>query len=86
MKLVIQRVRKASVSVGDATVGRIGPGAVVLVGVAKGDTENDVRYLARKASQLRIYDDEHGKLNSSIDAVKGSFLAVSQFTLYADCA
>lgn len=86
MKLVIQRVKHASVQADGRETGRIGPGAVVLVGVARGDSENDVRYLARKTSQLRIYDDADGKLNAAIDAVKGAFLAVSQFTLYADCA
>jgi D-aminoacyl-tRNA deacylase len=86
MKLVIQRVRNARVIVGGSAVAAIGSGAVVLVGVAKGDTVFDVKYLARKTSQLRIFDDEQGKLNCSIDAVKGSFLVVSQFTLYADCS
>ena len=86
MKLVIQRVRNARVIVGGSDVAAIGPGAVVLVGVAKGDTAFDLKYLARKTSQLRIFDDEQGTLNCSIDALKGSFLVVSQFTLYADCS
>lgn len=86
MKLVIQRVRRARLTVDGDEVARIGPGAVVLAGVARGDTRGDVRYLARKTSQLRIYDDEEGKLNASIDTFKGSFLVVSQFTLCADCA
>ena len=86
MKLVIQRVRNARVIVDGSNVAAIGPGAVVLVGVAKGDTAFDLKYLARKTSQLRIFDDAQGKLNCSIDAVKGSFLVVSQFTLYADCS
>ena len=86
MKLVLQRVRNARVIVEGGDVAAIGPGAVVLVGVAKGDTAFDLKYLARKASQLRIFDDEEGRLNCSINAVKGSFLVVSQFTLYADCS
>ncbi|MBU0677887.1 MAG: D-tyrosyl-tRNA(Tyr) deacylase [Verrucomicrobia bacterium] len=85
MKLVLQRVRRAGVLVNDESVAEIGPGAVVLLGVAKGDTQADIDYLARKVSQLRVYDDEEGKLNASIDAVEGSFLVVSQFTLYGDC-
>ena len=86
MKLVIQRVRNACVTIDDRDVAAIGPGAVVLVGVARGDTDFDVKYLARKTSQLRIFDDEEGRLNRSIEAVKGAFLVVSQFTLYADCS
>ena len=86
MKLVIQRVRSANVTVDGKEVARIGQGAVVLCGVAKGDSEIDVRYLARKTSQLRIYDDEAGRLNKSIGETNGAFLVVSQFTLYADCS
>jgi D-tyrosyl-tRNA(Tyr) deacylase len=86
MKLVIQRVRSARVTVNGTDVAAIGQGAVILVGVARGDTAFDLKYLARKTSQLRIFDDEQGRLNCPIDAVKGSFLVVSQFTLYADCS
>ena len=71
-------------TIDDREVAAMGPGAVVLVGVARGDTDFDVKYLARKTSQLRIFDDEEGRLNRSIEAVKGAFLVVSQFTLYAD--
>ena len=85
MKLVIQRVAHARLTVADREVARIGAGAVVLVGVARGDTEFDIQYLARKTSQLRIFDDEAGKLNAAIDRVKGAYLVVSQFTLYGDC-
>jgi len=85
MKLVIQRVSRAGVTVDGEKVGSIGVGAVVLVGVARDDTEHDAKYLARKTAQLRIYDDADGKLNASIDAVNGAFLVVSQFTLYGDC-
>jgi len=86
MKLVIQRVRRARVTVDGREVAAIGPGAVVLCGVARGDTAHDAAYLARKTSQLRIFNDDQGKLNNPISAVGGSFLVVSQFTLYGDCA
>lgn len=86
MRLVIQRVQKACVSVEGKPHESIGPGAVVLVGVAKGDTEGDVRYLARKTSLLRIFDDGEGKLNRAIRDAGGAFLVVSQFTLYGDCS
>ncbi len=85
MKLVLQRVSKASVSVEGKEVARIEYGAVVLVGVARGDTKADAAYLARKTSALRICDDETGRLNKSMFDVQGAFLVVSQFTLYADC-
>lgn len=85
MKLVIQRVRCARVTVDDAEVASIGSGAVILVGVAEGDTSEDVAYLARKTSQLRIFDDAEGRLNDSIHTSGGAFLVVSQFTLYGDC-
>lgn len=71
--------------VGESIVGEIGTGALILVGVARGDTEWDVLHLARKVSKLRIFNDPEGRLNESIAAVAGDFLAVSQFTLYADC-
>lgn len=85
MKLLVQRVRKAWVSVDGAEVGRIGAGALLLLGVARGDTDADADVLAGKASRLRIFDDEEGRLNRDIGAVDGAFLAVSQFTLYGDC-
>ncbi|HBA85502.1 MAG TPA: D-tyrosyl-tRNA(Tyr) deacylase [Verrucomicrobia bacterium] len=86
MKLLVQRVLKASVTVGGRTTASIGPGMLVLVGIACGDNALDASFLARKAAQLRIFNDEQGKMNRSIDAVHGEFLAVSQFTLYGDCA
>ena len=85
MRLVIQRVKSARVLVDGRPVAAIGAGALVLVGVGRGDTDLDVRYLARKTSQLRIFDDEQGRLNRDISAVHGAFLVVSQFTLYGDC-
>jgi D-tyrosyl-tRNA(Tyr) deacylase len=86
LRLVIQRVRRASVTVDGREVSAIGPGMMILCGVARGDTAADAAFLARKTSQLRIFDDEAGKMNLAIDAVKGAFLVVSQFTLYGDCA
>lgn len=85
MRLVIQRVRRAAVIVEGREVAAIGPGALVLCGVARGDTPGDAAWLARKTAQLRIYNDAEGKLNAAIDAVGGAFLVVSQFTLYGDC-
>ena len=86
MKLVLQRVRRARVTVDGREVAAIGPGAMVLCGVARGDTAADAAFLARKTSQLRIYDDADGKMNLAVDPQAGAFLVVSQFTLYGDCA
>ena len=86
MKLVLQRVQQASVTVDGQTVASIPKGMLILCGVAKGDTRHDLTFLARKASQLRIFNDEQGKMNLDIQAVQGEFLVVSQFTLYADCS
>ena len=71
-------------SVGEKLVGKIGPGLLVLLGVAKADTHSDAEYLAGKIAGLRIFDDETGKMNLSLAEVRGSVLAVSQFTLYGD--
>ncbi|WP_080146393.1 D-aminoacyl-tRNA deacylase [Marinilactibacillus piezotolerans] len=84
MRLVIQRVSEASVKINQETVGAIGKGFMILVGVGLEDTEADVEYLVRKVSKMRIFEDEEGKINRSIDQVKGSILSISQFTLYAD--
>jgi D-tyrosyl-tRNA(Tyr) deacylase len=83
---VIQRVRRSRVVVDGREVAAIGPGFMVLCGVARGDTDADAVFLARKTSQLRVFDDSEGKMNLAIDSVKGSILVVSQFTLYGDCA
>lgn len=85
MKLVIQRVRRAEVRVEQREVGAISAGALVLVGVAGGDTKQDAAYLARKTAMLRIFADKDGRMNEAIDAVNGAYLVVSQFTLYGDC-
>ncbi|MBA7558578.1 D-aminoacyl-tRNA deacylase [subsurface metagenome] len=84
MKALLQRVTRASVSVGGEVVGRIGQGLVVFVGVATGDTEKDAQYLAQKIASLRIFADEEGRFNLSALDIKGELLVVSQFTLLAD--
>jgi D-aminoacyl-tRNA deacylase len=85
MKLVLQRVSEASVKVDGRTVGAISTGLVVLVGIAKFDSEADADYLSDKLLGLRIFPDEAGKMNRSIVDAGGSILAISQFTLYGDC-
>jgi D-tyrosyl-tRNA(Tyr) deacylase len=85
LKVVIQRVKRAAVRVAGQTVGRIEAGALILAGVARDDTGSDVRHLAGKVARLRIFDDAGGKMNKSIQETEGSFLVVSQFTLYGDC-
>jgi len=84
MRAVVQRVSRAQVSVGEEVVGKIGAGLLVLLGVAKADTQVDADYLAGKIVGLRIFEDENGKMNLSLAETGGSVLAVSQFTLYGD--
>ncbi len=81
MKVVLQRVREASVSVQNEVIGKIGQGVCLLVGFDRGDREEEARYLAQKIAELRIFPDEHGKMNRSLLDVRGEVLAVSQFTL-----
>lgn len=83
MKIVLQRVKEARVEVEGKTAGRIGQGICLLVGVEKGDLEDDARALATKAVELRIFPDAAGKMNLSLAEVRGEVLAVSQFTLAA---
>ncbi len=85
MKVVLQRVLKSSVTVNNEVVGEINKGFLVLLGVNNEDTEKDVEVLVNKISKLRIFPDDQGKSNLSINDVNGELLVVSQFTLYADC-
>jgi D-tyrosyl-tRNA(Tyr) deacylase len=84
MRALVQRVTNASVSVGDETVGEIGQGLVVFLGVAKDDSQEDARYLADKVVNMRIFPDEAGKFSLSALETEGEILVVSQFTLLAD--
>jgi D-aminoacyl-tRNA deacylase len=84
MRAVVQRVTEARVDVAGQTVGKIGPGLLVLLGVARDDTADDARYLVEKITNLRIFDDTEGKMNLSLLDTNGSMLVVSQFTLYGD--
>ncbi|MDQ6694732.1 MAG: D-aminoacyl-tRNA deacylase [Chloroflexota bacterium] len=84
MKAVVQRVKHASVVVDGEEIGRIGVGLLVLLGVGRTDVEDDVRYVARKIAEMRIFSDAEGKTNLSLADVSGDILLVSQFTLYAD--
>lgn len=86
MRAVIQRVLSSSVRVEDSGISRIGRGLAILLGVEKGDTIKDVNYLAEKIANLRIFEDEAGKMNLSVLDVAGEALVVSQFTLMADCS
>ena len=85
MRIVLQRVTSASVTVDGEVCGKIGRGYLVLLGVGEGDTEAECRRLADKIINLRIFSDENDKINLSLEQVGGELLVVSQFTLYADC-
>lgn len=84
MKVVVQRALNASVHVDNQLCGRIDKGFVLLVGVGLEDTIKEADYLAKKIAQLRVFEDENGKMNKDIKEVQGSILSISQFTLYAD--
>lgn len=85
MRAVVQRVSFARVRVDDRTVGEIGIGLLVFAGVEMGDAPNDIAYIAGKVHDLRIFDDEAGKMNLSVEDAGGAVLAISQFTLCGDC-
>lgn len=84
MRIVVQRCKRAKVAIAGETVGSIGPGLMLLVGVTHEDTEKDAVYLAEKIAGLRIFEDSDGKMNLSVLDVGGAILSVSQFTLYGD--
>ncbi len=84
MRAVVQRVTRASIRVEAETVGEIGKGLVVLLGVARDDTEKDAEYLVGKIGALRVFDDSEGRMNLSVTDAGGALLVVSQFTLYGD--
>lgn len=85
MRACVQRVSRAHVTVGDETTGRIESGLVVLLGVGNDDDQQDARYLADKIVDLRVFEDEDGRMNRSLKDVGGALLVVSQFTLWGDC-
>jgi len=85
MRAVVQRVSRARVTVEGRVTGEIGSGLVALVGVGSADTEQDARWLADKIAELRVFEDDAGKMNRSLAEAGGATLAVSQFTLYGDC-
>jgi D-aminoacyl-tRNA deacylase len=85
MRAVIQRVREAQVKVGEELIGQIAQGLLIFLGVAHNDSKSSAEYLARKITELRIFEDAQGKMNLSALDVGGQFLVVSQFTLYGNC-
>lgn len=85
MRAVVQRVKSAGVTVDNSVVGKIDEGLLILLGIEDNDTDEDIKYLAEKVSNLRIFEDSDEKMNLSLVDVKGEMLVVSQFTLYGDC-
>jgi D-tyrosyl-tRNA(Tyr) deacylase len=85
MRAVVQRVKKSSVTVNEKVVGSISKGLIVLLGVGHGDDDHDIEYLSEKILNLRIFEDENGKMNKSLLDINGQLLVVSQFTLFGDC-
>jgi D-tyrosyl-tRNA(Tyr) deacylase len=86
MRLLVQRVKEAKVAVDGTEIGKIAAGLCLFLGVAKDDAEQNADYLARKVSEMRIFEDESGKLNRSLAEVGGEVLVVSEFTLYGECS
>ncbi|MGA1794705.1 MAG: D-aminoacyl-tRNA deacylase [bacterium] len=85
MRVVLQRVREASVEVDGAVIGHIGTGLVVLLGIAKGDSADEAAFLVDKICNLRVFEDERGRFDRSLIDIRGALLIVSQFTLLGDC-
>ena len=85
MKFIVQRVNKSQVEVEEKIVGKIDRGFMVLIGITHNDTKEIADFLVRKLINLRVFEDENGKMNLSLKDVQGSLLLISQFTLYADC-
>ena len=85
MKFIVQRVNKSQVEVEEKIVGKIDKGFMVLIGITHNDTKEIADFLVRKLINLRVFEDENGKMNLSLKCVQGSLLLISQFTLYADC-
>ncbi len=85
MRALLQRVRRAGVTVDGEVIGEVGQGYLILLGVKQGDTIEEARFLAQKTAELRIFEDSEGKMNLSLLDIGGGALVVSQFTLYADC-
>lgn len=85
MRTVVQRVSRAQVSIENKIKGSIGKGLVVFVGISADDSEKDIQWLAEKIVHLRIFEDDAGKMNTSLTDIEGEMLIISQFTLYGDC-
>lgn len=86
MRILIQRVKEASVHVEDRCTGKIGRGLLIFVGIGDDDTEDDINYISNKVANLRIFEDGNGKMNLNISQIEGSILSISQFTLHAETA
>ena len=86
MRVVVQRVKQASVTINGKVNGKIGKGFLVLLGITSSDTTTDVDYLVKKVCNLRIFNDENNRMNLSLKDVSGALLIISQFTLYGDCS
>jgi len=85
MRAVVQRIDRARVEVGGATLSETGRGVLVFLGIEKGDEERDAEYLFKKILHLRLFDDAEGKMNLSLEDIRGEMMVISQFTLLADC-